>query len=121
MNNYEGRTRRCLRQPWIASPHIIDYVSQVRRRLRKDGQGKALPCPGALRRDGGRGLRRARRGTPPRRYAAPLPRGEWTRTAHGAGRGRAGLKPAPTCLVVVLQAPAVVPAAVLFRGLSLLL
>ncbi|MDR0937397.1 MAG: hypothetical protein LBM98_12040 [Oscillospiraceae bacterium] len=31
--------RRCLRQPWIASPHIIDYVSQVRWRLRKDGQG----------------------------------------------------------------------------------
>jgi hypothetical protein len=31
------------------------YVSRVRRRLRKDGQGKALPCPGARRRDGGRG------------------------------------------------------------------
>ncbi|MDR0936030.1 MAG: hypothetical protein LBM98_05035, partial [Oscillospiraceae bacterium] len=30
------------------------YVLQVRRRLRKDGQGEALPCPGALRRDGGR-------------------------------------------------------------------
>ncbi|MDR0937697.1 MAG: hypothetical protein LBM98_13570 [Oscillospiraceae bacterium] len=42
--------RRILRQPWIASPHIINYVSQVRRRLRKDGapwahhwQGIALP------------------------------------------------------------------------------
>ncbi|MDR0935365.1 MAG: hypothetical protein LBM98_01640 [Oscillospiraceae bacterium] len=31
------------------------YVSQVRWRLRKDGQGEAQPCPGALRRDGGRG------------------------------------------------------------------
>ncbi|MDR0936867.1 MAG: hypothetical protein LBM98_09320 [Oscillospiraceae bacterium] len=68
----------CLRQPWIASPHFINYVSQVRRRLRKDGQGFALPCPGALRRDGGRGRDRARRGEPPRRYAAPLPRGEFT-------------------------------------------
>ncbi|MDR0936776.1 MAG: hypothetical protein LBM98_08860, partial [Oscillospiraceae bacterium] len=27
-------------------------------RLRKDGQGEALTCPGALRRDGGRGLGR---------------------------------------------------------------
>ncbi|MDR0937129.1 MAG: hypothetical protein LBM98_10650 [Oscillospiraceae bacterium] len=68
--------RRVLRQPWIASPHIINYVSQVRRRLRKDGQGqalpravtarcgqgKALPCPGAMRRDVGRGYVRARRG-----------------------------------------------------------
>ncbi|MDR0935175.1 MAG: hypothetical protein LBM98_00665 [Oscillospiraceae bacterium] len=43
MNNYEGRTRECLRQPWIASPHFINYVSQVRWRLRKDGQGAALP------------------------------------------------------------------------------
>ncbi|MDR0935195.1 MAG: hypothetical protein LBM98_00765 [Oscillospiraceae bacterium] len=34
---------RCLRQPWIASPHFINYVSQVRWRLRKDGQGDALP------------------------------------------------------------------------------
>ncbi|MDR0936208.1 MAG: hypothetical protein LBM98_05970 [Oscillospiraceae bacterium] len=33
------------------------YVSQVRWRLRKDGQGEAQPCPGAMRRDGGRGLR----------------------------------------------------------------
>ncbi|MDR0937132.1 MAG: hypothetical protein LBM98_10665, partial [Oscillospiraceae bacterium] len=30
--------------------------------LRKDGQGKALPCPGAMRRDDGRGYVRARRG-----------------------------------------------------------
>ncbi|MDR0936838.1 MAG: hypothetical protein LBM98_09175 [Oscillospiraceae bacterium] len=77
------------------------YVSQVQWRLRKDGaprahhgQGNALPCPGALRRDGGRELRRARRGEPPRRFAAPLPRGEWTRPR--TARGRAGLKPAPT-------------------------
>ncbi|MDR0935493.1 MAG: hypothetical protein LBM98_02290 [Oscillospiraceae bacterium] len=54
------------------------YVSRVRWRLRKDGLGKAQPCPGALRRDGGRGYVRARRGEPPRRYAAPLPRGEFT-------------------------------------------
>ncbi|MDR0935500.1 MAG: hypothetical protein LBM98_02325 [Oscillospiraceae bacterium] len=38
------------------------YVSQVRRRLRNDGLGEAQPCPGALRRDGGRGYVRARRG-----------------------------------------------------------
>ncbi|MDR0937191.1 MAG: hypothetical protein LBM98_10960 [Oscillospiraceae bacterium] len=41
------------------------YVSQVRWRLRKDGQGEALPCPGAMRRDGGRGLRPLRRGNHP--------------------------------------------------------
>ncbi|MDR0937320.1 MAG: hypothetical protein LBM98_11630 [Oscillospiraceae bacterium] len=84
------------------------YVSQVRWRLRKDGLGFAKPCPGALRRDGGRGYVRARRGEPPRRFAAPLPRGEfardnprrlraappspeggffgWTRVARGASR-----------------------------------
>ncbi|MDR0936169.1 MAG: hypothetical protein LBM98_05745 [Oscillospiraceae bacterium] len=33
------------------------YVSQVRWRLRKDGLGFAQPCPGAMRRDGGRELR----------------------------------------------------------------
>ncbi|MDR0937675.1 MAG: hypothetical protein LBM98_13455 [Oscillospiraceae bacterium] len=69
---------RLLRQPWIASPHIINYVSQVRRRLRKDGQGEALPCPGAMRRDGGRGCAAHGAGIPPRRYAPPLPRGEFT-------------------------------------------
>ncbi|MDR0936037.1 MAG: hypothetical protein LBM98_05070 [Oscillospiraceae bacterium] len=85
MNNYEGRTRRCLRQPWIASPHIINYVSQVRRRLRKDGQGEALPCPGAMRRDGGRGLRprTARVHPPPLRRHPPLKRGGF----RGFGRG----------------------------------
>ncbi|MDR0937712.1 MAG: hypothetical protein LBM98_13650 [Oscillospiraceae bacterium] len=57
----------CLRQPWIASPRFINYVSQMRWRLRKDGQGFALPCSGALRRDGGRGLRpRTARDTPRR-------------------------------------------------------
>ncbi|MDR0935054.1 MAG: hypothetical protein LBM98_00055 [Oscillospiraceae bacterium] len=38
------------------------YVSQVRWRLRKDGQGQAQPCPGAMRRDGGRSYARAMRG-----------------------------------------------------------
>ncbi|MDR0936791.1 MAG: hypothetical protein LBM98_08935 [Oscillospiraceae bacterium] len=47
---YVPTYRRILRQPWIASPHIINYVSQVRRRLRNDGQGVALPRPGAMRR-----------------------------------------------------------------------
>ncbi|MDR0935552.1 MAG: hypothetical protein LBM98_02585 [Oscillospiraceae bacterium] len=42
--------RRILRQPWIASPHIINYVSQVRWRLRNDGQGGALPRAGTARR-----------------------------------------------------------------------
>ncbi|MDR0935502.1 MAG: hypothetical protein LBM98_02335 [Oscillospiraceae bacterium] len=59
----------------------------MRWRLRNDGQGEALPCPGALRRDGGRGLRPA--GEPPRRYAPPLPRGEFT--------GEASATPHPTC------------------------
>ncbi|MDR0935452.1 MAG: hypothetical protein LBM98_02085 [Oscillospiraceae bacterium] len=55
------------------------YVSQVRWRLRKDGQGEALPCPGAMRRDVGRSYVRARRGEPPRRFAVrSLPRGEFT-------------------------------------------
>ncbi|MDR0935415.1 MAG: hypothetical protein LBM98_01890 [Oscillospiraceae bacterium] len=68
--------RTILRQTWIASPHIINYVSQVRRRLRKDGQGEALPCPGAERRDGGRGYVRARRGeTTPALRATPPKRG----------------------------------------------
>ncbi|MDR0937292.1 MAG: hypothetical protein LBM98_11490 [Oscillospiraceae bacterium] len=58
------------------------YVSQVRWRLRKDGQGVALPCPGALRRDGGRGLRRddgrglrtrTARGTTPSRLRRATP------------------------------------------------
>ncbi|MDR0936766.1 MAG: hypothetical protein LBM98_08805 [Oscillospiraceae bacterium] len=38
--------RRILRQPWIASPHIINYVSQVRRRLRKDGAPEGAPRAG---------------------------------------------------------------------------
>ncbi|MDR0936614.1 MAG: hypothetical protein LBM98_08045 [Oscillospiraceae bacterium] len=50
--SYVPTYRGILRQPWIASPHITNYVSQVRWRLRNDGQGFALPCPGALRRDG---------------------------------------------------------------------
>ncbi|MDR0937077.1 MAG: hypothetical protein LBM98_10390 [Oscillospiraceae bacterium] len=69
--------RRVLRQPWIASPRFINYVSQVRWRLRNDGQGVALPCPGAVRRDGGRGYVRARRGetTPPPAGGTPPQRG----------------------------------------------
>ncbi|MDR0937313.1 MAG: hypothetical protein LBM98_11595 [Oscillospiraceae bacterium] len=52
------------------------YVSQVRWRLRKDGQGEAQPCPGAMRRDGGRGYVRARRGeTTPALRATPPKRG----------------------------------------------
>jgi hypothetical protein len=101
--NIRSTYRRILRQPWIASPHIIDYVSQVRRRLRNDGaprahpgQGFALPCPGALRRDGGRELRRARRGEPPRRYAPPLPGGEFT--------GEGGFETRP--YVYVVRSPA---------------
>ncbi|MDR0935886.1 MAG: hypothetical protein LBM98_04305 [Oscillospiraceae bacterium] len=39
--------RRILRQPWIASPHIINYVSQVRWRLRNDGLGFAQTPPPA--------------------------------------------------------------------------
>ncbi|MDR0936703.1 MAG: hypothetical protein LBM98_08490 [Oscillospiraceae bacterium] len=68
--------RRCLRQPWIASPRFINYVSQVRWRLRKDGQGEALPCPGAPRRDGGRGLRNPGEASlaPTRRMQALCPR-----------------------------------------------
>ncbi|MDR0936621.1 MAG: hypothetical protein LBM98_08080, partial [Oscillospiraceae bacterium] len=49
-DNIQTTYRRCLRQPWIASPHNIHYVSQVRWRLRKDGLGEAQPCPGAMRR-----------------------------------------------------------------------
>jgi hypothetical protein len=53
--SYVPTYRRILRQPWIASPHFINYVSQVRRRLRKDGQGSPAPAHGA--------------GKPPRRRA----------------------------------------------------
>ncbi|MDR0937672.1 MAG: hypothetical protein LBM98_13435 [Oscillospiraceae bacterium] len=56
------------------------YVSQVRWRLRKDGQGEAPPCPGALRRDAGRSYVRARRGeTTPRLRADPSTEGMRTR------------------------------------------
>ncbi|MDR0935342.1 MAG: hypothetical protein LBM98_01525 [Oscillospiraceae bacterium] len=48
-----GMYRRRLRQPWIASPHIINYVSQVRWRLRKDGAPWAHHGRGV-----GRGARR---------------------------------------------------------------
>jgi hypothetical protein len=40
-----GTYRRIVRQPWIASPHFINYVSQVRWRLRKDGLGLPSPVP----------------------------------------------------------------------------
>ncbi|MDR0936357.1 MAG: hypothetical protein LBM98_06760, partial [Oscillospiraceae bacterium] len=43
--NIRTTYRRILRQPWIASPHIINYVSQVRWRLRKDGApGRRTTC-----------------------------------------------------------------------------
>ncbi|MDR0936979.1 MAG: hypothetical protein LBM98_09885 [Oscillospiraceae bacterium] len=44
--NIRTTYRRILRQPWIASPHIINYVSQVRRRLRNDGAPKGAPRAG---------------------------------------------------------------------------
>ncbi|MDR0937391.1 MAG: hypothetical protein LBM98_12010 [Oscillospiraceae bacterium] len=73
--------RRCLRQPWIASPRFNGtyrkcgggFAKTVRRRAHH-GQGAALPCPGALRRDGGRGYVRALRGEggfETRPYVAP--------------------------------------------------
>ncbi|MDR0937151.1 MAG: hypothetical protein LBM98_10760 [Oscillospiraceae bacterium] len=36
-DNIRSTYRTILRQPWIASPHFINYVSQVRWRLRNDG------------------------------------------------------------------------------------
>ncbi|MDR0935579.1 MAG: hypothetical protein LBM98_02730 [Oscillospiraceae bacterium] len=103
-DNIRTTYRRCLRQPWIASPHITNYVSQVRRRLRKDGLGFALPCPGAMRRDGGRGYVRARRGEggfETRPYVAlvqahsPLGRGAARRRRGGSPR-RARRNPRPS-------------------------
>ncbi|MDR0936651.1 MAG: hypothetical protein LBM98_08230 [Oscillospiraceae bacterium] len=86
-DNIRTTYRRIVRQPWIASPHIINYVSQVRWRLRKDGQGDALPCPGAMRRDGVRGYVPAGRGL---RNAIVNATTRW-----------AGLKPAPTFTLCV--------------------
>ncbi|MDR0936059.1 MAG: hypothetical protein LBM98_05180 [Oscillospiraceae bacterium] len=43
-DNIRSTYRRIVRQPWIASPHFIDYVSQVRWRLRNDGLGRASPA-----------------------------------------------------------------------------
>ncbi|MDR0937056.1 MAG: hypothetical protein LBM98_10285 [Oscillospiraceae bacterium] len=43
MNNYERRTRGCLRQPWIASPHIIGTYRKCSGGFAK--AGRALPCP----------------------------------------------------------------------------
>ncbi|MDR0935861.1 MAG: hypothetical protein LBM98_04180 [Oscillospiraceae bacterium] len=42
---YVPTYRRVLRQPWIALPHNIPYVSQVRWRLRNDGLGLPSPYP----------------------------------------------------------------------------
>ncbi|MDR0937026.1 MAG: hypothetical protein LBM98_10135 [Oscillospiraceae bacterium] len=78
------------------------YVSQVRRRLRKDGQGEALPAPGR------RITGRAKPCPVPAHCAGTV---DGVTSAHGAGnhpaatrhpsqegnlRVRAGLKPAPT-------------------------
>ncbi|MDR0935370.1 MAG: hypothetical protein LBM98_01665 [Oscillospiraceae bacterium] len=43
MNNYEGRTRRILRQPWIASPHFIGTYRECGGGFAKTV--RALPCP----------------------------------------------------------------------------
>ncbi|MDR0936290.1 MAG: hypothetical protein LBM98_06385 [Oscillospiraceae bacterium] len=66
---------------------------------RNDGQGEAQPCPGALRRDGGRSYVRARRGEPPRRFAPPLPRGEFT--GEGGFETRPYVAPATPVLTLV--------------------
>jgi hypothetical protein len=86
--------RRRLRQPWIASPHIINYVSQVRWRLRNDGapgahhgQGVALPRAGTAL--PGRGV-----APPTRRDGAPR-----------AGRCPAHAYPAPAYPAPAYPAP----------------
>ncbi|MDR0936528.1 MAG: hypothetical protein LBM98_07615 [Oscillospiraceae bacterium] len=84
------------------------YVSQVRRRLRKDGQGEALPCPGAVRRDGGRGLR-----NPGEASLAPTKWQNYRRKPSskpkkppslegGAARRRRGVPRAPTNLSIFI-------------------
>ncbi|MDR0935130.1 MAG: hypothetical protein LBM98_00440 [Oscillospiraceae bacterium] len=50
MNNYAGRIRGCLRQPWIASPHtdLRNSTMGAIRRPRRTGfanMGRAKPCP----------------------------------------------------------------------------
>ncbi|MDR0936226.1 MAG: hypothetical protein LBM98_06060 [Oscillospiraceae bacterium] len=45
MNNYEGRTRRCLRQPWIASPHFNGTYRKCGGGFAKTGRGKPCPVP----------------------------------------------------------------------------
>ncbi|MDR0935947.1 MAG: hypothetical protein LBM98_04610 [Oscillospiraceae bacterium] len=43
MNNYEGRTRRCLRQPWSASPQFRVTYRECGGGFAKTG--RASPCP----------------------------------------------------------------------------
>ncbi|MDR0935368.1 MAG: hypothetical protein LBM98_01655 [Oscillospiraceae bacterium] len=45
MNNYEGRTRRCLRQPWIASPRFNVTYRKCGGGFAKTGRAKPCPAP----------------------------------------------------------------------------
>ncbi|MDR0935084.1 MAG: hypothetical protein LBM98_00205 [Oscillospiraceae bacterium] len=77
MNNYEGRTRGCLRQPWIASPRFNGTYRKCSGGFAKTGRGK--PCPRAL-----RDVLRARRG----RVHSPLGRGGAKRRGGSPRRAR---------------------------------
>ncbi|MDR0937305.1 MAG: hypothetical protein LBM98_11555, partial [Oscillospiraceae bacterium] len=94
-DNIRTTYRRCLRQPWIASPHITTTYRKCGGGFAKMGRAKPCPVPAHCAGTADDGRARARRGEPPRRYAVrSLPGGEWTRPR--TARGRAGLKPAPT-------------------------
>ncbi|MDR0935220.1 MAG: hypothetical protein LBM98_00895 [Oscillospiraceae bacterium] len=131
-DNIRSMYRRVLRQPWIASPHFINYVSQVRWRLRKDGGGqrpagdnpRRLGRHPLLRKGAFWGLGRGLRGTRPTpapfrgrgclRRGGGCPRAVRGRVHSPLGRGAAvggGVVPravrgAPTSLLRISEAPA---------------
>ncbi|MDR0935647.1 MAG: hypothetical protein LBM98_03070 [Oscillospiraceae bacterium] len=86
-DNIRTTYRRCLRQPWIASPHLMGTYRECGGGFAKTGWAKPSPprtarAGASLLRGFGRGLRpRTARGTTPALRATPPKRG-----IYGGGR-----------------------------------